>query len=173
MLTASSFDDALSIAAQNGQSGGHNYQIVSWNNVNVDNGAMNVSNVETAYDGLHKFTIIEPSSSRNTETNGNWTFHANRYIHLNISQPHNHAYVSSSHREERAQELGAPRSVDDMLNNLGDTQDSDYPIYGNGPSGFTLHTVVFDANNCKVTIYADNPKMKNQIMQFNRSQICN
>ncbi|ETO01760.1 hypothetical protein RFI_35680 [Reticulomyxa filosa] len=175
LLDTTNLQEAMDVVAQDGQCGGHNYQIAEWTTGNM-------TGAEVAYDGLHAFTLITPSY--------NWTFHANRYIHLNISQVEDEekvfvdlynfffwghffflikkkltSWYSSEHREERAAELGRPNGLSDMLNDLGDTEDEEYPIYKYGPSDYTLHTFGVELKNCSWTIFGDNPKLRHVIYQ--------
>ncbi len=72
--------------------------------------------------------------------------------------------MSSEHREATAASLGRPSGLSDMLNDLGDTSDSEYPIYKYGPNDYTLHTFGVDLKNCRFSVFGDNPKKREAII---------
>eukprot|EP01083_Nonionella_stella_P067553 178745_1 len=144
IMTQTSLQDALKVSAMDGQCAGHNYQIGEWSTGNV-------SGSEVAYHALHQFTVITSELQ--------WLFHANMYVHLNISQV---SSTSSVARENTAHALGKPASLDDMLDYLGNTVNASYPIYKDGQENdYTLHTLSVDLLAKRIVIYADNPKKRN------------
>ena len=143
MAVQKSLDDVLEVASMLGQCSGHNYQVGEFMNYAS-------SDAEVAYDGLHAFTNVTATQE--------WLFHANQYIHLNISQ---YPSTSSVARENTARELGEPKDLNDMLNFLGDQSNKSYPIYKDGQGNdYTLHTMGIDLMKGSIDVYADNPKLR-------------
>ncbi|XP_078619725.1 beta-alanyl-dopamine/carcinine hydrolase-like [Branchiostoma floridae x Branchiostoma japonicum] len=85
-------------------------------------------------------------------------YHYNMYDHLDIPQ---WLTPSSLHRKSRADEMDPAKTVQDVLNFLGDTEDPEYPVYRNGTMKdevITATTAVFDLEAGVLEIYTDNPK---------------
>lgn len=147
MTIQRTLNDIMTVSAMNGQCSGHNYQIGEF-------GSGQSVNSEVAMDGVHCFTNLSMTDTQ-------WLFHANMYIHLNISQ---YSSASSIARENRAQQLGQPQNLEDAMDFLGDQMNESYPIYKSGQfNDYTLHTLTADLMNGHVNIYANNPTQKNQI----------
>lgn len=67
---------------------------------------------------------------------------------------------SSVARTKRADELPAPRNLDDALRVMGDTQNTEYPIFRSPrptDRSETVNTVVFNVKARQVLFYQDNP----------------
>ncbi|XP_066265880.1 beta-alanyl-dopamine/carcinine hydrolase-like [Branchiostoma lanceolatum] len=85
-------------------------------------------------------------------------YHYNMYDHLDTPQWRT---PSSQHRKARADEMEAAKTVQDVLNFLGDTKDPDYPVYRTGTMKdlvITATTAVFDLEAGELEIYTGNPK---------------
>lgn len=68
---------------------------------------------------------------------------------------------SSVNRQKRADEMPKPKTIDESLSVLGDTQNAEWPIYRGGVKRrYTLCTSIYDLNEMKITILLDNPKIK-------------
>lgn len=88
-------------------------------------------------------------------------FHFNSYKHLAVDD--SKKTTSSSRRHMKAQTYPPPRMLTDAMSILGDSTDPEYPIYRTPrPTdlGETVATVVFDIDNRKMTVYMDNPSLK-------------
>eukprot|EP00483_Globobulimina_turgida_P008592 UN08610 len=127
MSIQKTLNDVLKVSAMNGQCAGHNYQVGEFMTAKL-------SDAEVAYDALHAFTTIGEDEE--------WLFHANMYIHLNISQ---YPSESSVARQNKAAQLGKPHNLNDMLDYLGDVSNASWPIYKNGQENdFTLPSISVD-----------------------------
>lgn len=89
-------------------------------------------------------------------------YHYNMYLRLNVSQKTDE---SSIHRLNRTKELIAENglnTMEDICNILGDTQDTEYPLYRTSvapDTSSTLSTALFDIENQVLHIYEkSNPK---------------
>ncbi|XP_067651873.1 beta-alanyl-dopamine/carcinine hydrolase-like [Haliotis asinina] len=94
----------------------------------------------------------------NTNTTGPY-FHFNLYNHTDVAQMTSEL-TSSYHRQARVAQLPEVRYIRDALHVLGDTHDTDYPIYRTStpPDQYsTLTTAVFDLMLCHLYVYVDNP----------------
>lgn len=144
LLDAVSAPDAMTKINVQPQGAGHNVQLFDFVNKNI-------VDVETAVNATLT-TPVTPGSAP--------VFHANVYIHLNISQVPD---VNSQHRMDRAKQLPPPTNAKDILSVLGDTTDPDpaphHTIYQQGPDLFTLATALFDLNACTVTVVTGNPSI--------------
>lgn len=115
---------------------GHSYNI-------FDIGSRKIVNMETASKG--RFSVKEIGAEP--------FFHANMYMHLEVTQVEDQ---SSIQRSARAAEL--PKSTkEDILSLLGDTKVQGYPIYMQGPTLYTLCTILVDIDARKLTIYKERP----------------
>jgi len=88
--------------------------------------------------------------------------HFNQYIYLNVSQLPDQ---SSVHRMERYETL-KPKTYKEIINFLGDTTDSQYPVYrtGNADQTWTLATMVIDFRT--VFVFDGNPKTSIPVFTF-------
>ncbi|XP_048236424.1 uncharacterized protein LOC124143258 [Haliotis rufescens] len=107
---------------------------------------------------VSKYTVGCEGVSNNTNTTGRY-FHFNLYNHMDVEQMTS-LMISSYHRQARVAQLPEVRFLDDILYVLGDTYDTDYPIYRTArpPDVFsTITTALFDLTYCNLYIYVDNP----------------
>ena len=145
MAIQRSIDEMLAVSAMNHISG-HNYQcgeFLTGKSVNS----------EVASEGLHAFS--------NVSVDLEWLFHANMYLYLNVSQ---YPSDSSIARQNEANKMGKPQSLEDAMDFLGDESNASYPIYKSGQfDDYTLHTTTADLMSGSVNIYANNPRYKDKI----------
>eukprot|EP00930_Biecheleria_cincta_P045484 TRINITY_DN31345_c0_g1_i1.p1 TRINITY_DN31345_c0_g1~~TRINITY_DN31345_c0_g1_i1.p1 ORF type:complete len:381 (+),score=54.10 TRINITY_DN31345_c0_g1_i1:47-1189(+) len=83
-------------------------------------------------------------------------FHANAYLHLNVTEDP-HLSPSSAHRQARAKQLAPANNRSGVLAILGDAGDVRWPIYrtlGHGDYAVTLATALFDFNAYKVDVWS-------------------
>ncbi|KAH3760366.1 peptidase C45, acyl-coenzyme A/6-aminopenicillanic acid acyl-transferase [Pelomyxa schiedti] len=95
---------------------------------------------------------------------GGYYEHTNHYLRLDVPQsPGN----STIHRYQRMLEIGEPMSYDQVLAILGDTQDSQWPIYRTATppdTSITLATFIYNVIKGTVTIYhGSNPSSSEAI----------
>ncbi|KAL3854888.1 hypothetical protein ACJMK2_014124 [Sinanodonta woodiana] len=91
-------------------------------------------------------------------------YHFNEYFNLKDVEQ-NPILPSSSARAKRAEEMPPPRTLKDVKNVLGDTQNSVYPIYRcarRPDTSLTGCTVVFDLLKKTMEVYLENPKNDNE-----------
>jgi len=95
--------------------------------------------------------------------------HFNMYKILTLNQIPD---ISTVHRQSRCNQLPIPASVEDVRSILGDTQDTDYPIYRvattTDPED-TVVTAIFDITNLVVYVWDDNPKLNSPGLQLKLS----
>lgn len=145
LLEAVSIEHALQCIHLPNISVGHSYNL-------IDVRKRRLLNVETA--SKNRISVLEIGS--------NPFFHANMYMHLEISQAND---VNSICRQKRAAEI--PKSSQkEILSLLGDTSDENYPIYMQGPTLCTLCTIVFDLDQKTLSLYNGNPKFENVALTF-------
>lgn len=139
ILDAPNLQAAVERVQEPNQATGHNINLIG-----LDEKA--IVTIETAPGNLSDVKIISNESY----------FHANAYLRLNVPQsPGN----SSQHRQDRAKELKAPRTREDILRILGDTKDPEFPIWRSGSDNvYTLCTAFFDLQAETVEVIFDNPK---------------
>ncbi|OQV12691.1 hypothetical protein BV898_13012 [Hypsibius exemplaris] len=115
------------------------------------------STLHTVVDGSVTFRY-DPDKPNN-EGNG-FMYHFNKYERIRVKQnPEN--IVSSIHRQNRAKQFPLPTSASDVLAFLGDTADTDYPVFRTPTEkdgGCTIATALFDLKAMTMAVYRDNPK---------------
>jgi len=113
-------------------------------------------NVEVAQNNLN---ILEVTAN-------NYTEHFNMYLRMDVDQ---YTDESSVQRLARAKQLGAPTTEQDCLTILGDTANSQYPIFRDGKApdnAATVATASFNLVNKTVSVYQGNPKSTDPVMTF-------
>jgi len=113
-------------------------------------------NVEIAQNQTNILTVIP----------GNYSEHFNMYRRLKVPQ---YTDNSSVHREARANQMGPPTDMYDILQILGDTQDPQYPIFRDAVPPdccSTVATVAFDLQNLTASVYQANPKTSDPVYFF-------
>eukprot|EP01121_Diplochlamys_sp_Union-15-3_P020271 TRINITY_DN786_c0_g1_i2.p1 TRINITY_DN786_c0_g1~~TRINITY_DN786_c0_g1_i2.p1 ORF type:complete len:375 (-),score=48.63 TRINITY_DN786_c0_g1_i2:86-1210(-) len=138
ILSATSIEDVLTKIPPNRGSG------VSMNVVSLnEKRSLNIEISSTA------FSVYE------VKTNFS---HVNMYKVLDEQQQ---IKPTSPHRQARINQFNVPASAQDVLDILGDTEDSEYPIYRRYTeldNDSTVATVLFDLSTENVKIFVDNPK---------------
>ncbi|KAK1438485.1 hypothetical protein QVD17_04294 [Tagetes erecta] len=137
LLEATSLEDALTRIRSSLVSVGHSYNLIDVN-------SRKILNVETA--SCQRISVHEIGS--------NPFFHANMYLHLAVDQVHDQNSISRQHRAA----LLPKESKQDLISLLGDTDDSEYPIFMKGPTLYTLCTAVIDLDKRTLAITEANPK---------------
>ncbi|CAN1254213.1 hypothetical protein LINPERPRIM_LOCUS8571 [Linum perenne] len=137
LLEATSMTDALKIIHSCEVSVGHCYNLIYMPE-------RKILNVETA--SKKRVSVYEVGSIP--------FFHANMYLHLQVDQVQDD---NSKSRQERAAVL-QKRSKEDFLSILGDMEAKRFPIYMNGPTLYTLCTVLIDLDKQTLSIIKGNPK---------------
>ncbi|KAM0059841.1 putative peptidase C45 [Helianthus debilis subsp. tardiflorus] len=137
LLEATSLDDAITRIRSSLVSVGHSYNLIDVN-------LRRILNVETA--SSQRLSVHEVESTP--------FFHANMYLHLEVDQVHDQNSIS---RQNRADML-PKKSKQDLLSLLGDTDDHKYPIFMQGPTLYTLCTVVIDLDERTLAITEANPR---------------
>ncbi|KAF5824275.1 putative peptidase C45 [Helianthus annuus] len=137
LLEATSLDDAVTRIRSSLVSVGHSYNLIDVN-------LRRILNVETA--SSQRLSVHEVESTP--------FFHANMYLHLEVDQVHDQNSIS---RQNRADML-PKKSKQDLLSLLGDTDDHKYPIFMQGPTLYTLCTVVIDLDERTLAITEANPR---------------
>lgn len=152
-LAAPSFAAARDLIVSTRASSGHNYQLFRTGSTPPPE----ILNIEVAPNGLYSVRPIGAEAF----------FHANQYQTLVVPQLYGN---SSLHRLKRAAELPPPKTLDDILETLGDQHDVSYPIYHDVAShqkgdlsDWTIATALIDLSGAPqtMTIYAGNPKNRN------------
>jgi len=173
LLDVAGVDQAVDLVTCWGQGAGHNYQLFDFRRRRILNaeaanlGRSSVWEVDSLEEteGLDRVYYRSETDVVVDDRHAPWevvpgpAFHANEYLHLNISQTPSPSSVA---RESRAAELPVPKTPDDLHRVLGDTElvNGTWSIYRQGPpdSSYTLHSVLFDLDEQIATIYAGNPK---------------
>ncbi|KDO32798.1 hypothetical protein SPRG_19422 [Saprolegnia parasitica CBS 223.65] len=155
LLAATSYDDAIERVTQPNQATGHNIQL-------MDTVHQRVANIEVA--SFNRSVVTEIAAGDPT------FFHTNQYQTLLLRQPMS---PSSYHRLRRYRHLTPPRSIQAVLEVLGDQGDTSYPIFHDATShaagelsNWTLLTVIFDVLNRKAYFLQPqvNPRVASVIM---------
>lgn len=115
-------------------------------------------NVEVA-PNLISTRVINPTDPRMA--------HFNLYQRISVPE---HKDPSSVHRKNRYDEFLPVKSKVDMLNILGDTKDTEYPIYRNAKypdyGVVTTASVYFDFLKRKATVYICNPRQNEPLYEL-------
>jgi len=96
----------------------------------------------------------------------NFTEHFNMYLRLDVPQ---YTDTSSVYRLKRAQQMGPPKDMHDMLLILGDTENKQWPIFRDAvppDSAATVATAAFNLVNKTAYIYQANPKISTPVYFF-------
>jgi hypothetical protein len=83
-----------------------------------------------------------------------------RYLRLVVPQISENL-ISAKHRLARFEATSPkPSTLQDMLNVLGDTTDSAYPIFRRNDTTHedTLFSIAFDLDRAEVSVFRDNPR---------------
>jgi hypothetical protein len=92
---------------------------------------------------------------------GSHTYHFNNYLHSGAAVPH-WTDKSSSERLKRALAMPVPTNITGMRAILGDTQNTQYPIYRDGAApdlgDVTVSTGLYDLRNRVFALWVTNPK---------------
>jgi len=129
------------------------------------------ANVGQLSDGSISNIEFAPDVFAEVRVNGNYS-HFNNYKEL-ADKVQAFVGISSAHRSTRADQMPAPQNAADILQILGDTNDSQYPIYRNGVAPdtnvATTATGLFDLVGKTLQIWLDNPKTSSSIMTLKMS----
>ncbi|KAJ5069253.1 peptidase c45 [Anaeramoeba ignava] len=166
-LTSTSFDEMISKIK--------NSSIASGFSLNVlDGNTKKIYNIEAASSYCQNTTFDPFLKSNNDDPNytlmnvlevtqNNYSEHFNMFLRLNVSQ---YTDESSVHRLKRAEEIGSPLNnpnlAQGIVDILGDTQDTQWPIYRDAippDSAKTITTSIFDWDQKTLSIYDNNPKI--------------
>ncbi|XP_020576780.1 uncharacterized protein LOC110022269 [Phalaenopsis equestris] len=137
LLESTDLEDALNQIISANVSVGHSYNL-------VDVKSRRIVNVETA--SRNRYASLEVRAEQ--------FFHANMYIQLQVKQEQNE---SSVRRHRRAAQFSVETKTE-ALTILGDSEDEEYPIYMQGPTLYTLCTVLIDLDEQTLSIFEGNPK---------------
>ncbi|XP_070574451.1 beta-alanyl-dopamine/carcinine hydrolase-like [Ptychodera flava] len=152
LLGAKSVDEVFQIINKYSSSSGFN---INFGNSMMIPGNQMLYNVEVGPGSQDYSNFTIPLA--NNKDDGHF-YHFNMYQHTNVSQYND---TSTQHRSARAGNLPIPGNLKEIFNILGDTADSEYPIYRDGKGkdhAATVVTGVFDLINFNISIYVDNPK---------------
>jgi len=151
LLKANTLDEAIATASKR-HAAGHNYQLFDFHR-------RRIVNVEVANDRYAVRRISEP------------VFHVNQYITL--VEPNQTYTTSSAHRTARLKVLPIPHTSENVLKTLGDQGDHLYPVFHDAAShkkgelsDWTLATVLFDLDNCTISLMHGNPANLNTLRRF-------
>ncbi|XP_066265992.1 beta-alanyl-dopamine/carcinine hydrolase-like [Branchiostoma lanceolatum] len=156
VLSATSVEEAVAMLKGDGVGMAIGY---SFNMVSTRDSTRRMYSVETAAAVGQATTLVSVHAVEPVDgsTEGHF-YHYNLYEHLSV--PEWPLSPSSHHRKARASELVAPRTKEDVLAVLGDTEDPEYPIYRSGTGrdkGYTLNTAVFDLQKGVMEVHTGNP----------------
>jgi len=91
--------------------------------------------------------------------------HFNNYVHLNQTQEGD---ASSKFRLYRFHEMSPISTPSQVIDFLGDTENTEYPVYRNGTWGIlTISTAIFDFEGRTASIFEDNPKYSDPVLVLN------
>lgn len=90
-------------------------------------------------------------------------FHTNRYLRLKYPENVCISANFSHAREDRIKKIGIPKSTEDVLQILGDTENYNNPIYWDKYVK-TVCTGIFNFKNMTWAIYMDNPKTSTPVV---------
>lgn len=158
VLCSTSAADALARATRPGIGGGHNYQILGWE----DQRLMNVEVAAFGRSAVQEMTSASPDAY----------FHANVYRLLQHEGDDSSGQLinDSAHRQARASELLRQHPIKkptDLLRILGDQADASvgYPIFHDNYShhhgdlgGWTLASILVNGPNKTISFWDSNPK---------------
>ena len=94
--------------------------------------------------------------------------HFNMYKHSEVEEIPSRI-ISSTHRQDRANQLPVAENVSGILNILGDAKDAQYPIFRRPTetdSGDTVATAVIELGAKTLTVYLDNPKTASPVLKL-------
>ncbi|KAK3580208.1 hypothetical protein CHS0354_017993 [Potamilus streckersoni] len=154
LMSASSVDEVIRIARNHdyGSAYGYNINLASLNkkemwSIEVAPGKtecpLEVTNIDEQHD------VNKPCHY----------FHFNHYQHLKGIEERS-GLNSTFARAKRAEQIAPPRNVKEVKTILGDTQNSNYPIFrrpSTTDDATTVYTGVFDILQETVEVYAENP----------------
>lgn len=125
-----------------------------------NNNKITIANIEISNNNVS----IQYYDHDTTVEDKSYGYHYDMYLRLNVNQQID---ISSQYRLNRTQQLiqqnGTPKHKQDIFNILGDTQNTQYPIYRNGKSpdsAVTLATCLFDLHDQTMTVFENcNPML--------------
>ena len=159
VIDAKSLSDAIDIINNYTRNGpvcsyGGSFSIGYMDNNN--NKEINIANVEVSnYNVSFAYYGVDKDES--------YGYHFNEYLRLNVSQQNDESSIHRLNRTKQLIEENGLNTMQDIKNILGDTEDTQYPLYRtNSPpdNAATLTTGIFDIENQALYVYEKcNPKL--------------
>ncbi|KAL0280400.1 UNVERIFIED_CONTAM: hypothetical protein PYX00_001699 [Menopon gallinae] len=97
---------------------------------------------------------------------GDFLYHCNRYLRLDVEENQLRLMESSVHRHKSMDSLPVPKCEKGILCILGDESDTSFPLFRSGKTEFvaTIATGIFNFTDMTWSIYTRNPKETEPIM---------